>query len=248
MSRLNITPFITAGLTDGFNPCIFSAIVFLAALIFSAGYRPWRILVMGIFFTAAVFLTSLLVGLDFFGNIVRLEQYFIMAKIFYLGVALAAIVLGIINFYDWFVYRKTNDALRILFKLSFSEGKKAPGMAGSKLKAFFAGILKLLLLISAALTAGFLVVFFQSACTGLIYAPAVFYFATIDLLKPVAAGYLILYSAMFVVPLTVIFFAAFLGARSKRFTAVCKRHLAKVKIIFAAVFLSIGFGLLYAIF
>ena len=247
MSKFNIAPFIVNGLADGFNPCIFSAIVFLVVFTFFAGYRPWQILLIGIFFIAAIFLTSLLMGLGFFTSIFHLEQFFITAKIFYISVSLAAVVLGGINFYDWVIFRKTNDANKTIFKFTFFTKKEVSGAMDGKLKGFLVGILKAIFLMAAALIAGFLFTIFQSACTGLIYAPAIFYFATVDTLKLKAAGYLVLYNVMFILPLAVIFFLAHRGVKSEKFTAFCKKDLAKVKIICSAVFFSIGFGLLYTL-
>ena len=57
-----------AGLLDGLNPCAFATIVFMVNLLLLLGHSRRRILEVGLTYSAAVFVTYLLIGLGLFNS------------------------------------------------------------------------------------------------------------------------------------------------------------------------------------
>jgi hypothetical protein len=60
-----------------------------------------------------------------------------------------------------------------------------------------------------------------------------------------AAGYILLYNVMFILPLFIIFLLALWGVTSEQFSGFLKKNLAAIKIIMAALFFSLGVLLVY---
>ncbi len=88
-----------AGLLDGVNPCAFSTIIFFISYLALVGRSKREILLVGAAFTAAVFLTYLLLGLGLAALIQQVGQLATIARVIY-GLT-AAICLGLAAFSLW---------------------------------------------------------------------------------------------------------------------------------------------------
>ncbi len=241
---------IVAGLIDGINPCAFTVLVFFISFLTFVGYKKRQILILGSFFILAVFMTYLLLGFGLFEFFRSLEVFSSLARMVYYITAILAIILGILSFYDYLIFKKTQDPERVSLKLpefikkrihsairERTDRRTDPNLSKG---SFFR-------LASAALSSGFIVSVLESVCTGQMYLPTIIYILGVEHLKWRALLFLILYNLMFVFPLVIIFVFTLWGMTSQSFASLAKNHLAKVKIATSAVFLALGLGLLFII-
>jgi len=240
---------VGAGLIDGINPCAFTVIVFFISFLALQGYRRRELEVIGSFFIFAVFLTYLLIGVGLFRLFFAMRGFVSFVKLFNLCVGFFSIVLGNLALYDYFKYKKTRESEGLLLQLpaavkhqihkviGLHYRKKSQGATGEKRPVFA--------LAASALATGFLVSILEAICTGQTYLPTIAFVLKTTPLKLQAFMYLVLYNIMFVVPLIIIFIFALLGTTSSQFTLVLQKHMLKVKLLMAVLFLSLGIYLVW---
>jgi hypothetical protein len=201
-----ITISIT-GLLDGINPCAFSTIVFLITLISISGRERQKLLLAGIGFCMAVFATYFVIGFGIFRALYQLTFYPLFARLLDCAVAALLIFLATLSFRDAFVYKNSANPHNIILKMPPAFLKT---MHSWMRKLFSAKYIFL-----ASMLAGFVVTLFESVCTGQLYLPALVYMASN---KTSAHWYLILliiYNFMFLLPLVLVFAAAYSGLTSE---------------------------------
>lgn len=237
-----------AGLADGINPCAFTVIVFFISFLAVQGYKKKELIVIGLSFIFAVFLTYLLIGLGLFNFLYRLKGFWIVIKTLNISLGLFSIILGFLALYDYFKFKKTGDAEGSVLQLPRPIKLRIHSLIGKFHRRPEAEddyskphISRLLL---SALASGFLVSLLESVCTGQLYLPTIAFVLKTAPLKLQALGYLLLYNAMFIVPLLLIFILALLGVTSGQFAKFLKKHFALIKVIMAAIFFSLGFFLI----
>ncbi|MFA5144615.1 MAG: hypothetical protein WC723_01210 [Candidatus Omnitrophota bacterium] len=243
---------IGAGLIDGINPCAFTVIVFFISFLALQGYRKKELIVIGLSFVSAVFLTYLLVGLGIFNFIYQLKGFWVLTKVLNISIGLFSIVLAILAAHDFLKFRKDKDTQGMLLQLPESiknrihyvigmhyrktKPSKAEGQSLPK-HVFRLGI--------TALFTGFLVSILEAICTGQTYLPTISFILKTTELKLQALAYLLLYNLMFITPLLVIFLFALLGVTSGQFSAFLKKHLLTIKILMAVLFFGLGVFLIW---
>lgn len=242
----------SAGLIDGINPCAFTVIVFFISFLALQGYRKRELIIIGLSFIFAVFLTYLFIGLGIFSFLYRLKGFWLPIKIFNFSVGIASVILGILCIYDFFKFRKTKETEGLILQLPkgikqqihkiIGMHYRVTGSRRSEPQGVRRRIFKLSL---SALITGFLVSILEAVCTGQVYLPTIAFVLKTTPLKLEALLYLLLYNFMFIVPLLIIFFFALLGVSSERFSKVLRRHLGKVKILMAFLFFGLGIFLLW---
>lgn len=244
---------ISAGLVDGINPCAFTVIVFFISFLALQGYRKRELIVIGLSFIFAVFLTYIFLGLGLFGFLYRLQGFWYVSRIANVLVGMLAILLGFIALYDLFKYHKTKNTEGLLLQLPPAIKRRIQAIIGlhyRKTKAKEGVFLKrtLATLILSAFTTGFLVAILEAICTGQVYLPTIVLVLKTTPLKIQALGYLLLYNLMFILPLFLIFCLALWGVTSDQFSRALKRHLLTIKLLMALLFFSLGATILYAQF
>ena len=83
---------------------------------------------------------------------------------------------------------------------------------------------------------GALISIFEFVCTGQVYLPTIIYIMGLPDYQMKAFGYLVLYNLMFIIPLILIFLAAYFGVSVKRLKKVLKKHVGLIKILTAVMF------------
>ncbi|MDO8747905.1 MAG: DUF1573 domain-containing protein [Candidatus Omnitrophota bacterium] len=234
---------VGAGLIDGINPCAFTVLVFFISFLNFVGYRKRELLVLGMVFIFAVFLTYILLGLGLFKFIQSLEAFTWFSKIIYLGTASLAIILGIYSLYDCYIYRKTGNPedvkLRLPDFIKQKIHKTIQSASRNKKKA-------LTELAGAVFLSGFIVSLLESVCTGQTYIPTIAYVFKEPGLRIHALGYLVLYNLMFILPLVIILIAGLAGVGSEVFSRLARKHLGTVKLLTAVLFFLLGILLFIA--
>lgn len=243
---------VSAGLIDGINPCAFTVIVFFISFLFLQGYSRKDIAVIGLLFIFAVFLTYLLIGFGLFSFLYRLSGFWLVTKIFNILIGVFSLILGAFAVYDLYKYRQGGDTEGLILQLPQAVKNQIHKVIGwhyrktdktqDEGKPQKAHMWKLAL---SALTCGFLVSLLEAVCTGQTYIPTIAFIIKTNHLKLEAFGYLLLYNAMFILPLLLIFLLALLGVTSMQFSHFLKKHLITVKVLMATLFFGLGVFLIW---
>jgi cytochrome c biogenesis protein CcdA len=229
-ASLRLAPIVMAAVADSVNPCTFATIIFFMSYMALVLRQPRiTVLLTGLSFIAGVFITYLLIGIGALAVVQRLSAMLRTVHVMYALVALLALYLG---------YRHLRDAVHCARGGSLEESisVKLPSGLRSRINA--------VLQKAAATRYVYLVVFFAAgavtllelACTGQVYLPTIIYLTSQKSLQLQAVSYLVLYCAIFVAPLGVIFVLYYFGLT----TAGIKRFFTK-NIVFSKVVLSVFF-------
>ena len=233
---------IGAGLIDGINPCAFAVIVFFISFLSVYKYRRREVILIGLFYIAAVFFAYLFLGLGFFRFIYALKSFYIFRSAFYIAVAVFCLVLAAFSFYDYYQIKKYRKTKTVVLQLPLFLKKKinfiiGEGFRGNQKRSIF-----FLSLVSFFVGIG--VSLLEAVCTGQIYIPTITFILKVPSLAGKAFVYLVIYNFMFIVPLLVIFALSIYGVSSKSFSAFLKEHTAALKFLSALLFLFLGLLLL----
>jgi glutaredoxin len=228
---------IGAGLLDGVNPCAFTTIIFFVSYLAVMGRKGKEILLVGVAFTTAVFLTYLLVGVGVLSFVHSLGFVRSFSRLVYLATAVFCLVLAAFSLFD--VYRIRQGRIQdITLKLPERLQKRVHKTIreGRSVRNY----------VWAAFVTGFLVSLLELACTGQVYLPTIIFVSGVPELRVNALLYLVLYNLMFIVPLVVIFVLVFYGTTSKQLTGFFQKNAATVKLLTAVLFAGLGGWLLFS--
>lgn len=196
-----------AGLLDGVNPCAFAVLVFFLSYLAFTGRERRKLIVIGIVFIAAIFITYLLLGFGIFKFLEILKRFQIIIGIIYIVTAAVALILAFFNITDS-IKARGGDSGRLALQLSDRMKRLTHSIirrhASSKYIVIVAGL------------TGFLISLFEFGCTGQIYLPTIVYIFDMPGFSYRALMFLILYNTMFIIPLLIILFAvAVFGVKSE---------------------------------
>ncbi len=236
-SRFSMIGIICAGLLDGINPCAFATIVFFISYLIFIGRRQKDILIMSISFIVSVFICYFAIGIGAYGLMKYLVRFSVIARSLFLLFGIAAIILGFLSLYDFYVALK-KDHSRMILQLPLAVKQRIHD--GIKDKTRAGGI------IVGSAAAGFMVSFLEFGCTGQVYLPTIMFMISNARasLKPFWA--LLLYNLAFIVPLVVIAVAAIIFS-TKNIARHLEKRIPLVKIATAALFFILGIALLLSI-
>ena len=241
---------VSAGLIDGINPCAFTVIVFFISFLALQGYIKRELVVIGLTFILAVFLTYLFIGLGAFNFLYRVSHFWVLARAINIAIGIFCIVLGFLAIYDFLKFRKTGKTEGLTLQLPQAVKNQIHKVVGmhyrvDKKTADTSAQRHLSRLIISALITGFLVSLLEAVCTGQTYLPTITFILKTADLKLHAFAYLLLYNFMFIIPLFVIFLLALFGVSSAQFSEFLKRRLLIIKLLMAALFFGLGALLLW---
>ena len=233
ITELTLPIVIAAAAADSINPCVFGVLIFLISYMTKVFKSPRRMLVGGLVYAAAVYLTYL--GLGF--GILRITISVGISNFFYWFAALIAIGAGLLEIKDFFAYGRglslqliPGSAERIkMYTAKMGEvGEKSPALS-----------------MALAALLGVFVVFVELPCTG---PPS---FAILALLSKgafaTAVPYLLLYNLVFIFPLFIIIGLSYFGTSSAAFEAWRKKHRALMRGVIGIFLLALGLYMIYSI-
>jgi cytochrome c biogenesis protein CcdA len=231
---------ILPGLIDGINPCAFATIVFFVSYLSLIERKGRDILIVGLAFTVAVFMSYLGFGIVLRQVLSGIIGWVgpVLKPILNILTAVICIVLAILSFGDFDKARRGKTkgmALRLPDKLR-------RWINATIRQSMKAGTLDRLVV--ASFVAGVIVSFVELTCTGQVYAPII-----LGLSNPEYQGQallsLVVYCLAFVVPLIVVFLVSYFGTSSQQLGQVLQRNTARVKLITAILFVAISLWLVY---
>jgi hypothetical protein len=233
---LSVLAVAAAGLLDGINPCAFTTIIFFISYLALVGRGKRDILFVGAAFTLAVFLTYLAMGLGLAAVIERIGSIATIGRVIYGVTALVCLALSALSLWDYVKIRQgrlSDIALQL------------PGVLKKRIHETIRSHSRMRGYVAAAFIAGVLVSVFELACTGQVYLPTIVFMTSVAEMRGTAIAYLVLYNALFVVPLTAVFGVTYFGASSQRLTAIFQANAGAVKLFTAALFGLLGAWLVY---
>ena len=218
---------IGAGLIDGLNPCAFAGIVFFVSYLAVTKRKGKEILLVGAAFTTGIFMSYLLIGLGILGFVRQLSFIRAFSRVVYIGTMILCAVLCLLSLYDYAKIRRGRRAdITLHLPKPLQERLHKTIRQSSRAQSF-------------ALTAfvtGFLVSFFEFACTGQVYLPTIMFVAGVPALRAHAVSYLVLYNMLFITPLVIIFLLAYLGTTWQQLNQFLETHIATLKLLTAGLF------------
>ncbi|MFA6566653.1 MAG: cytochrome c biogenesis CcdA family protein [Victivallales bacterium] len=233
--KISWTAVLSAGLIDGINPCAFVTIIFLLSYIALLEYGKKKIILVGLSFTLAVFITYLMMGIGFLKAVDYLRSIPNLAKYAYYSGSLIAGFVGIMNLIDCFKMKK--GLLQDMnLKLNNSIRMKINTVIRKNIKLHH-------YMLGAALI-GFSVSVFELACTGQTYLPTILFIVNTQGTHMKAVVMLILYNAAFIVPLIIVFMLFFVGVSDRQLSVWLKNHAGKIKLATGVIFIAISVLLL----
>lgn len=235
--RIGVISVLAAGLLDGINPCAFTTLLFLLSALAVAGKQRREIFLIGIFYTTAVFVSYLTIGIGLFTGLRKAYSFPVIAVVIQWVLVAVLFVFAGLSFYDYTLIKQGRHRdVKLQLPASFKKRIHSSIRTGSKSAA----------LILSALVLGFSVSLFELACTGQIYFPTIAYMVQI---RKSATSYLLLgiYNIGFIVPLIAVFALAYAGISSEKLTKVFREHVGKVKLATAVFFVILAGIMIYTI-
>ena len=230
---ISLIPVLLAGLLDGINPCVFTTLLFLISSLTLAGRGRKEILIIGVFFTFAVFVTYYLVGLGLFQGIRTASVFPIIADIIKWILILFLLLISILSFYDYMQIKKGKTS-----KISL----QLPKFLKLRIHSVIREQSKSSSIIIGSFVLGIMVSVFELACTGQVYFPTIAYMVQTG--KSSAWFYLLFYNISFILPLFSVFVLIYKGTGSSALTGFFQKSMGGMKLSLGLLFLILA-GITY---
>jgi cytochrome c biogenesis protein CcdA len=228
---------ILPGLADGINPCAFATIIFFVSYLSLIERSGREVIMVGIAFTLAVFLSYLAFGIilrELLSGVIAWTGP-VLRPILNAIMAIVCVVLAIVSLGDFVKARRGNTKDMTL---------RLPDKLRKWINATVRKSMRAETLIAASFVAGVVISFIELTCTGQVYVPIILGLSTPGY-RAQALLSLTIYCLAFVVPLIVVFVISFLGTNSRKLGMFLQKHTASIKLITAMVFVAIGLWLMY---
>lgn len=233
VEELTLGIIFAAAFADSINPCVFGVLIFLLAYMTRVFKNKTRLLLAGMTYISAVYVTYFLLGVGIF----TLTYTAGLAKPFYWFAATIAIAAGIFEVKDFFWYGKG-------FSLQIIPGGAERIQTYSKMFEKFEIRHHSLSILVAALL-GIFVVFVELPCTG---AP---YLAILGMLSAgeYATGIplLLLYNIIFILPLIFIVALVYANYASKTLEKWRKKYRGLMRLGIGLFLLALGAYMIWAV-
>ncbi|MDF1851433.1 MAG: HEAT repeat domain-containing protein [Verrucomicrobiales bacterium] len=235
-STVGVAVIFSAGILDGINPCAFATIILFLSYLQIARHGPRQILMVGLSFISAVFLTYFALGLGLVELVTRLQFLKGVGVALNVGLAIFALVIMFYSLRDGVLCLQGRLADTTLQLPTFLKDRiRKVARKGARHHRY----------VIAAFLSGVVISVLELACTGQVYLPTINYMVQEG--KSSAYGLLLIYNLAFVLPLIIIFILAFYGLRSEALIEFQRKHSAVIKFATAGLFLALFLLLMYQV-
>lgn len=211
---------IGAAVIDSINPCAFGVLIFLLAYLIKTRKKKSKLLIHGLSYIFAVFLTYLFAGLLLLPVIGSLGS---TSVAFYAVIGIATILFGLLELKDVFWYGQ-GPSLALLPGASQRIKAYAKHISGSLLSSFLLGVFVALV---------------ELPCTGAVYL-AILSLFTLHGVQADTVMWLVLYNLIFVLPLIVILFGFYSGIKAETFEKWRKSNRKGMRLAIGSLLLLLG--------
>lgn len=213
---------IATGLADGINPCAIATMIFMISFLATRKRTRKEILLIGLTYTATVFLTYLSMGLGLKGIVDQFKGKYLFYLIIRWGAFTAAIIVAFLSFKDALIFNKTKKTENISLQL--------PKAVKIRIHKIISGNLSGTSLIIGSITTGFLVTILEAICTGQMYVPYIIAMTQRETLRIKGILFLILYNFMFVLPLFIVMVLAYFGLKWNDLAKKTQKNMVLLKV------------------
>jgi cytochrome c biogenesis protein CcdA len=222
---------LVAGLVDGLNPCAFATLVFFISYLAFTGRVGREVLLAGVAFSAGVFLTYLGVGFGLLKILAMVPFLDAASRWIYRLTGALCLLMAAGSLYDWWQARRGRAMeMRLKMPRRLRRWVNRTIREGAGAGAF----------VPTTFITGAVVSAIELACTGQVYLPTILFVLGMPQMQMEAGFYLVLYNLMFILPLVVVFVLVYLGTTSQQLGLLFHRHVAKVKLATAVLFLALA--------
>jgi len=245
LRAVTVIPIILAGLADGVNPCAFAAMVLLVSVLSASAMSAGgdgpasarrRLVLGGGAFITAVFATYFLAGLALFRGARAIEGMAFVEAIVFWSVWALAVAGALLSGMDAAAYYRSGETSGQRLKVPDAIRRRFAGIMRGRFRSFG--------LVLGGLVGGVVIAILEGVCTGQMLVPATRYMAGTPGLRARGVSLLLLYNALFILPLVAILAAAVAGVHFRRLNAFLRRHLGGAKVLLAVVFLALAAAML----
>ncbi|MFC1671501.1 cytochrome c biogenesis CcdA family protein [Planctomycetota bacterium] len=230
MDSFTLWAVIAGGLTDGINPCAISTLVFFISLLSVAKVSGRKLLLMGISFCVATFVTYTAIGFGLLSVLHGLKVFPAIQTGIDVVMVAALAVFAVLSFRDAYRFEKSGDSTQIT--LQVPEGMKQK-MHRLMKKGLGSGSL-----ILGGLFVGMVATAFESICTGQVYVPILILVIKTGESILRAWAYLLLYNAMFLVPIVAVLVISYQGLKTERLIRWSRTNVVVSKLLLGLFFLA----------
>ncbi len=231
---------LATGLADGVNPCAIATMIFLISFLATRKRSRGEILLIGMTYTATVFLTYLAMGLGLKGILEQIKGYHFISNIIRWGACVAAGIVALLSFRDAIIYHRSKNSDRITLQL--------PKSVKLRIHKIISGNLSSSSLVIGAIVTGFLVTLLEAICTGQMYIPYIVAMTQQSSLRLTGYVYLVFYNFLFVLPLLIVMVLAYFGLKWNDLAKQTQKRMVLLKVLLGlimtglAVYLAVGSG------
>jgi cytochrome c biogenesis protein CcdA len=223
-----LSAIIAGGITDGFNPCAISTLIFFISLLaVSKVDRRVRLLV-GSSFIIASFLVYMTIGIGFILALRSLPRFESVSKALEIVIALCMVPLAYLSFRDAYRFHRSERPADVTLQIP------------KKIKTRIHSYMNSRLGVGGPIIGGFItgagVTVLESVCTGQGYLPVLTLMLKNNISDISAWGLLTLYNLLFILPLTVVFICFHRGMEITALISWSKRNLVVTKILLGLFF------------
>ncbi|HLD07293.1 MAG TPA: GAP family protein [Candidatus Nanoarchaeia archaeon] len=225
MAEINLFFVIGAALVDSINPCAFGVLIFLLAYLEETVRKARQMLVRGLVYIGAVFVTYLVAGLVLLPFIRKLGSFSVVS--YYVLAAIIALA-GLLEVKDFFWYGR-GISLAIFPSESRRIKMYVQGINRSPFAPAFLGVFVALV---------------ELPCTGFAYL-AVLGLVSLSGVTISNLSLLIIYNLIFVLPLLVILWFVYRGASTQKFERWRQRHKKWMRLAIGLTLLALAGAMLW---
>lgn len=220
ITSLTIPILVGAALIDSINPCAFGVLIFLIAYLFKAFHSHRSVIIHGLTYISAVFLTYLTAGLLLLPVISQLGRISAAA---YVGIGIILIIFGLLEIKDFFFYGR-GPSLSIFPSAGRRIEIIVRRITGKLSTSFFLGVFVALV---------------ELPCTGAVYLGVL---ALVALTGLTANNFLLLviYNLLFVLPLVVILFLIHRGGQTEKFEKWREQYRGYMRLAIGLLLVALG--------
>lgn len=184
-----------AAVVDSLNPCAIATLVFFMSLLSVARISIGRMWLAGVAFLVASLVTYMAIGFGLLGILQFLQANRVMRLILDMVLAGVMLVFAALSFRDAIRYHRSGQAGDVALKL--------PAGLQTRIHRIMKSGLRKRSLVLGGLGMGAVVTVIESVCTGQVYVPTLVLVLKQGESVLRCAGYLLVYNAIFVLPLVV---------------------------------------------
>jgi hypothetical protein len=232
LRRWTLPLVVVAGLLDGINPCAISTLVFFVSLLTVARVRGRGIVLMGMSFCVAAFLTYTAIGFGLLRFLYLWTRFSALRTTVEAALVVVLAALACLSFLDAWRFCQSGRPVDVTLQL--------PAPLQARVHAIMKKGLSFRSLVLGGLAVGAAVTAMESVCTGQVYVPTLVLIVKSGESAWRGLNWLLLYNAMFILPLAIVFMLSYVGMQTEALVRLGRRNVVVSKVLLGTWFLALA--------